>query len=182
MLVETLNDLSENSECSEATMASLKLEIESLKHQQTIEIMEIKKNVCSILKDIQKSILEERERTIEETRAKCEAEAIKRVEEAKSKQWYVDFHIVFNKVITIFFCRCANCLKEAQFYCCWNTSYCDYPCQQKHWPKHMSKCAQTNSNSGGSASKSQPQHIVLRPTAPPKVYAGVSVDFLLLSF
>ncbi|XP_078331217.1 uncharacterized protein LOC144617675 [Crassostrea virginica] len=25
---------------------------------------------------------------------------------------------------------CANCGKEAIFYCCWNTSYCDYPCQQ----------------------------------------------------
>jgi len=24
---------------------------------------------------------------------------------------------------------CANCGKEAIFYCCWNTSYCDYPCQ-----------------------------------------------------
>lgn len=30
---------------------------------------------------------------------------------AKEKQW------------------CAFCKKEAMFYCCWNTSYCDYQCQ-----------------------------------------------------
>ena len=35
----------------------------------------------------------------------------KSVADAKKKQW------------------CANCGKEAIFYCCWNTSYCDFPCQ-----------------------------------------------------
>ena len=34
-----------------------------------------------------------------------------RIAETKKKQW------------------CANCGKEAIFYCCWNTSYCDFPCQ-----------------------------------------------------
>ena len=38
--------------------------------------------------------------------------------------------------------QCSNCGKEAVFYCCWNTSYCDYPCQQAHWPKHQTTCAQ----------------------------------------
>jgi len=37
---------------------------------------------------------------------------------------------------------CAFCLKEALFYCCWNTSYCDYSCQQKHWPVHSMYCTQ----------------------------------------
>lgn len=40
--------------------------------------------------------------------------------------------------------QCANCWKEAVFFCCWNTSYCDYPCQQAHWPKHMANCTQTS--------------------------------------
>ena len=39
--------------------------------------------------------------------------------------------------------QCAQCGKEAIFYCCWNTSYCDYPCQQAHWPRHMHTCTQT---------------------------------------
>lgn len=38
--------------------------------------------------------------------------------------------------------RCANCQQEAQFYCCWNTSYCDYPCQRAHWPQHFYVCTQ----------------------------------------
>lgn len=39
-------------------------------------------------------------------------------------------------------CRCANCSQEAQFYCCWNTSYCDYPCQRAHWAQHYGSCTQ----------------------------------------
>uniref|UniRef100_A0A023G746 Kinase c-binding protein 1 n=1 Tax=Amblyomma triste TaxID=251400 RepID=A0A023G746_AMBTT len=49
------------------------------------------------------------------------------ISETKRKQW------------------CANCWKEAGLYCCWNTSYCGYPCQQAHWTKHMSICTQANS-------------------------------------
>lgn len=50
--------------------------------------------------------------------------------ETKKKQW------------------CANCGKEAVFYCCWNTSYCDYPCQQGHWPVHMASCSQGSAQQG----------------------------------
>lgn len=52
---------------------------------------------------------------------------------------------MFYKVFLINKClfQCAYCSKEANFYCCWNTSYCDYPCQQAAWPEHMSKCTQT---------------------------------------
>uniref|UniRef100_A0A131YWU3 Protein kinase c binding protein 1 n=1 Tax=Rhipicephalus appendiculatus TaxID=34631 RepID=A0A131YWU3_RHIAP len=48
------------------------------------------------------------------------------IAETKRKQW------------------CANCWKEAVLYCCWNTCYCDYPCQQAHWPKHIASCTQAN--------------------------------------
>ncbi|XP_055871580.1 MYND-type zinc finger-containing chromatin reader ZMYND8-like [Biomphalaria glabrata] len=53
------------------------------------------------------------------------AEMEKVISQTKKKQW------------------CAECWKEALYYCCWNTSYCSYKCQQKHWPSHMSKCMQT---------------------------------------
>ena len=88
MLTETLEDLGK-CDNPEAAIASLKLEVETLKHKHSIELSEIEKNMCTILKDIQRSIVEGRERIIEETRAACEMDAIKRVEEAKSKQWYV---------------------------------------------------------------------------------------------
>ena len=41
------------------------------------------------------------------------------------------------------------------FYCCWNTSYCDYPCQQAHWPHHMEACTQAPATTA----------VVAKPTA-----------------
>ncbi|CAH0557053.1 unnamed protein product [Brassicogethes aeneus] len=150
MLIETLDNLGQSNN-QEATITSLKLEIESLKHKHEVEISEVKKNVSTVLEDIQRSIIEERDKVISETRAACEAETIKRLEETKSKQW------------------CANCSEVAQFYCCWNTSYCDYPCQQKHWSKHINNCTQSfNQPSTAAVGLRQPnQPIVLRPTNPP---------------
>ncbi|KAJ8933728.1 hypothetical protein NQ314_013858 [Rhamnusium bicolor] len=141
MLIETLEDLGKSAN-PEATITNLQMEIESLKHRHT---------------DIQKSIVEDRERIIDETRAVCEAESIKRVELAKSKQW------------------CANCSKEAQFYCCWNTSYCDYPCQQKHWPQHLGKCTQNIeklNNTVAAPNRPTGQQLILRPAVPPKPGMG----------
>ncbi|KAJ8980077.1 hypothetical protein NQ317_009433 [Molorchus minor] len=156
MLIETLEDLGKTSN-PEAKIISLQLEIDSLKHRHNLELQEIRKNVCTILKDIQKSIIEDREKIIDETRAACEAETIKRIELAKSKQW------------------CANCSKEAQFYCCWNTSYCDYPCQQKHWPQHVGKCTQnvekTNTTST-LTNRPTGQQLILRPAIPAKPGVG----------
>ena len=63
-----------------------------------------------------------------------------------SKQYCMYISRCQHKVIVMLCrvcCQCANCGKEALFYCCWNTSYCDYPCQLKHWPRHQLTCAQT---------------------------------------
>uniref|UniRef100_A0A8C3PYF9 Zinc finger MYND-type containing 8 n=1 Tax=Chrysolophus pictus TaxID=9089 RepID=A0A8C3PYF9_CHRPC len=68
---------------------------------------------------------QERDRLIAEVKKQLEMEKQQAVDETKKKQW------------------CANCKKEAIFYCCWNTSYCDYPCQQAHWPEHMKSCTQS---------------------------------------
>lgn len=163
MLIETLEDIGKT-DCSEAIVANLQREIETLKHKHEMEIVEIRKNVCTVLKDIQKCVLEEREKIVDQTRAACEAEALKRIEEAKSKQW------------------CANCSKEAQFYCCWNTSYCDYPCQQKHWPSHMSKCTQSqNANQSNPirATSAGGQQIVLRPANPPPKGSNFPVNRII---
>jgi hypothetical protein len=85
-LVETMSDLGKSNN-PEATISTLKYEIEELNHKHSIELAEIRRNVSIVLKDIQKSVVEERERIINETKANCEMEAMKRVEEAKSKQW-----------------------------------------------------------------------------------------------
>ncbi|KAI5642288.1 hypothetical protein NE865_05650 [Phthorimaea operculella] len=70
------------------------------------------------------SFEKEKVRLIAETRRQSQIELDTAVKLAKSKQW------------------CANCNQEAQFYCCWNTAYCDYPCQRAHWATHYAVCAQ----------------------------------------
>jgi hypothetical protein len=64
-----------------------------------------------IVMEMRASMESERQRVVAETIRQCELEKQRAVEETKKKQW------------------CTNCGKEALFYCCWNTSYCDYPCQ-----------------------------------------------------
>ncbi|MEE6520619.1 hypothetical protein FKM82_018538 [Ascaphus truei] len=75
--------------------------------------------------EMRQSLEQERDRLIAEVKKQTELEKQAAVDETKKKQW------------------CANCKKEAIFYCCWNTSYCDYPCQQAHWPEHMKSCTQS---------------------------------------
>lgn len=75
--------------------------------------------------EMRQSLEQERERLVSEVKKQTEVEKQQAVDETKKKQW------------------CANCRKEAIFYCCWNTSYCDYPCQQAHWPEHMKSCTQS---------------------------------------
>lgn len=75
--------------------------------------------------EMRQSLEQERERLVSEVKKQMEVEKQQAVDETKKKQW------------------CANCKKEAIFYCCWNTSYCDYPCQQAHWPEHMKSCTQS---------------------------------------
>lgn len=86
MLIELLQEMGQ-SDNPEADITRLKLENEELKHKHADEIAEIKRNISSVLKDVQKSLIDERSRVIDETRTTCEAECLKRVEEAKSKQW-----------------------------------------------------------------------------------------------
>lgn len=74
---------------------------------------------------MRQSLEQERDRLVSEVKKQMEVEKQQAVDETKKKQW------------------CANCKKEAIFYCCWNTSYCDYPCQQAHWPEHMKSCTQS---------------------------------------
>lgn len=84
------------------------------------EIKGLKRQIVSLkeeLKELKKA---------KETNTVEASEAV--INETKRKQW------------------CAGCLKEAQYFCCWNTSYCSYECQSKHWPEHMRVCQQAQVN------------------------------------
>uniref|UniRef100_A0A4W6EVX5 Protein kinase C binding protein 1, like n=1 Tax=Lates calcarifer TaxID=8187 RepID=A0A4W6EVX5_LATCA len=112
----------------------LRIEIEKLQwlHQQ--ELSEMKHNLELTMAEMRQSLEQERERLVAEVKKQMELEKQQAVDETKKKQW------------------CANCRKEAIFYCCWNTSYCDYPCQQAHWPEHMKSCTQS-----ATASQQEPE-------------------------
>merc|ERR1712038_585147 len=100
-------------------------------------------NVAGKLADYMRHSLEDmfrevgKQRGLMDTRKQAEIDKQRAIVDTKKKQW------------------CAMCGKEAILYCCWNTSYCDYPCQQAHWPSHMSSCAQGGGGEGQQADVAQ---------------------------
>ena len=110
---EILRELSAQGS-AEATIKGLQLEMERIKWRHQQELSEVKANIDNMIKDLKLKMTTESQRTIEEYKKQAEIERQKAILETKKKQW------------------CAQCGKEAIFYCCWNTSYCDYPCQQSH--------------------------------------------------
>ncbi|XP_045542178.1 protein kinase C-binding protein 1-like isoform X1 [Papilio machaon] len=120
LLEESLDKIDEPA--AQATTARLQLEQAKWLHQQ--EISELKHNHELIVAEMRATFEKEKSRAVNEVRRAAQQELEAAVKLAKSKQW------------------CSNCSKEAQFYCCWNTSYCDYPCQRAHWTHHYSVCTQ----------------------------------------
>ncbi|KAM9751839.1 MYND-type zinc finger-containing chromatin reader ZMYND8-like isoform 5-T6 [Menidia menidia] len=143
-MTEIYNDLSKSTSGNTiAEIRRLRIEIEKLQwlHQQ--ELSEMKHNLELTMAEMRQSLEQERERLVAEVKKQMELERQQAVDETKKKQW------------------CANCKKEAIFYCCWNTSYCDYPCQQAHWPEHMKSCTQS-----ATASQQEPE---AEPSTDPSV-------------
>ncbi|XP_051961516.1 protein kinase C-binding protein 1-like isoform X1 [Xyrauchen texanus] len=129
-MTEIYNDLSKSTTGNTIEeIRRLRIEIEKLQwlHQQ--ELSEMKHNLELTMAEMRQSLEQERERLVSEVKKQMEVEKQQVIDETKKKQW------------------CANCKKEAIFYCCWNTSYCDYPCQQAHWPEHMKSCTQSATSS-----------------------------------
>ncbi|KAK1157772.1 protein kinase C-binding protein 1-like isoform X1 [Acipenser oxyrinchus oxyrinchus] len=155
-MTEIYNDLSKSTSGNTIQeIRRLRIEIDKLQwlHQQ--ELSEMKHNLELTMAEMRQSLEQERDRLMAEVKKQTELEKQQAVDETKKKQW------------------CANCKKEAIFYCCWNTSYCDYPCQQAHWPEHMKSCtqsatasqqeAETETNTGASSKTSQQSASVQPP-------------------
>ncbi|XP_045761349.1 uncharacterized protein LOC123864756 isoform X2 [Maniola jurtina] len=141
---------------SQATILKTQLEQVKWKHQQ--EINELKHTHELLTTEMRVAFEKEKTRAISEMRRVAQVELETAVKAAKTKQW------------------CANCNQEAQFYCCWNTSYCDYPCQRSHWSQHSAVCTQQRSSennaneNAGTLDKrlqSAPENLPRNATAPP---------------
>lgn len=108
----------------QARIAGLTLENERIKQHYERQLADMQRSTDLMITEMRKTLEQENKRVISELRQHSTLERMRAVEEAKKKQW------------------CANCMREAQLYCCWNTSYCDYPCQQLHWQRHSANCGQ----------------------------------------
>eukprot|EP00918_Siedleckia_nematoides_P075095 GHVU01164230.1.p1 GENE.GHVU01164230.1~~GHVU01164230.1.p1 ORF type:complete len:587 (-),score=78.38 GHVU01164230.1:202-1806(-) len=122
---EMYHDLVE-SDCGAALKQHYSKQMERLQWHHQQELTELKHNTDVTLSELRTTFDSQIKQAVAAAKVECEDLRKKAIEETKKKQW------------------CAQCGKEAMFYCCWNTSYCDYPCQQAHWPAHMSSCTQAN--------------------------------------
>ena len=118
---------------------------------------EVKHNADLVMMEMRNGMEQDKQRTLADCRKQAEIEKQKAIAQTKKKQW------------------CAMCGKEAIFYCCWNTSYCDYPCQQAHWPAHMSTCAQNNADGAGTEAGEPEPEAVMAPQLPQHFLAGSSL-------
>lgn len=131
IVLDLLDELSTGAEtevgverCPEARIVQLQLEIERMRHAHAAEVTQLRANNERILSEMQRNMTAERQRITSDCRRQAEQQRTREIAEVKRRQW------------------CVFCSREAQFFCCWNTSYCRYSCQKLHWPSHMPFCAQ----------------------------------------
>ena len=155
-LEDLFKDLSQQGS-PEATIKGLQLELEKMQWRHQQEMAEVKHNTDLVMMEMRASMEQDKQRTLADCRKQAEIEKQKAIAQTKKKQW------------------CAMCGKEAIFYCCWNTSYCDYPCQQAHWPAHMSTCAQNNADGNVSEAGEPEPETVMAPQLPQHFLAGSSL-------
>ena len=97
--------------------------------KRCIHVIQTEKDrTSSMITQMKMTNQKEKDRNLREHKAKMvqlEAQHQTSILEVKRHQW------------------CANCFNEAVYYCCWNTSYCGYDCQNNHWVSHMNTCQQS---------------------------------------
>ncbi|KAH8359297.1 hypothetical protein KR093_005709, partial [Drosophila rubida] len=140
VIEDTLSDLAGGEpSVLQARIAGLTLENERIKQHYERQLADMQRSTDLMIAEMRKTMEQENKRVVSELRQQSTLERMRAVEDAKKKQW------------------CANCMREAQLYCCWNTSYCDYPCQQMHWQRHSASCGQAATLQTQPAPQPQPQ-------------------------
>lgn len=152
VIEDTLSDLAGGEpSVLQARIAGLTLENERIKQHYERQLADMQRSTDLMITEMRKTLEQENKRVISELRQHSTLERMRAVEEAKKKQW------------------CANCMREAQLYCCWNTSYCDYPCQQLHWQRHSANCGQAATlPQQQQQTQVQPAQPVVQQTAQPQ--------------
>ncbi|XP_061382646.1 MYND-type zinc finger-containing chromatin reader ZMYND8-like isoform X2 [Danaus plexippus] len=147
LLEDTLDKVDEPA--AQATL--LKMQIEHMQWRHMQEIREMKHNHELTVTEMRAAYEKDKARAVSEARRTAQVELEAAVKATKAKQW------------------CAHCSQEAQFYCCWNTSYCDYPCQKAHWNTHYSQCTQQrNAATNGDNANAIEKRLQSAPESLPK--------------
>ncbi|XP_051863882.1 uncharacterized protein LOC127566167 [Drosophila albomicans] len=153
VIEDTLSDLAGGEpSVLQARIAGLTLENERIKQHYERQLADMQRSTDLMISEMRKTIEQENKRVLSELRQQSTLERMRAVEDAKKKQW------------------CANCMREAQLYCCWNTSYCDYPCQQMHWQRHSASCGQAATLQAQSTAQQQQQQ-QQQSQVPPSMHA-----------
>uniref|UniRef100_A0A182TXC6 Protein kinase C-binding protein 1 n=1 Tax=Anopheles melas TaxID=34690 RepID=A0A182TXC6_9DIPT len=121
-----LSDLADKgSPAAEVSLLKIKLDRSQKQHEQRTTELEAQRKIYEgMMQELRQSLEQEKKRALVEQREQLQRDKQRAVQSAKQKQW------------------CKRCLKEAKFYCCWNTSYCEVSCQEKHWNEHKDVCNQ----------------------------------------
>jgi len=138
MLEQFCGDILNGTEGSDVCK-HMQLEVDRLKWEHAQEIAEIQHNAATALAEQKLALEQLHAEAIEELQNKLQDSKLAYTELQKKFTREKEFAVAETKKKQ----WCANCGREAIFYCCWNTSYCDYPCQLEHWPRHQLTCAQT---------------------------------------
>lgn len=101
-------------------VVSLKRELETNRRNHMKELEAQKRRTDTAIAGLQR----EKEQALQRVTEELKKEHAEQLRIVKNKQW------------------CAQCSNIAQYYCCWNTSYCSIECQNFHWQHHMSTCQQ----------------------------------------
>ncbi|KAI1301445.1 Protein kinase C-binding protein 1 [Halotydeus destructor] len=103
------------------------------KEEKEAQIEMLEKEYKVKLEKIKVEAVQLEKKKAEDEKRLLEKKHMKEIIEIKKQQW------------------CAVCSQTAAYYCCWNTSYCGYQCQNSHWTVHMRNCqnqrgSQNNAN------------------------------------
>lgn len=104
----------------QADIVSLKRELETNRRNHANAMAAQKSQTDATIRGLQR----EKEQALQKVTESLRKEHEDTMRSVKNKQW------------------CAHCSSIAQYYCCWNTSYCSTECQNLHWQQHMATCQQ----------------------------------------
>jgi len=116
------------------------IELEKVIEEKNLKSREMKQFYEKLIREMKQSHELQQQQLIREIKYNCDLKISEVLKEASRKEMKlrVEYERKLNESKFKQWCSC--CGKEAIYYCCWNTSYCDEECQKAHWGQHLKTC------------------------------------------